>query len=56
MRKVDNGEKNGGKKEERKRLMKIVATMSLPAVDLPNADHWNAAHLCQLCIENGTCV
>ena len=23
--------------------MKIVATTSLPAVDRPNADHWNAA-------------
>ena len=29
---------NGGKKK--KRLMKIVATTSLPAVDRPNADHW----------------
>ena len=45
----DGGEKNGekgGKKgrEKRKRLMEIVATMSLPAVDRPNADRWNAAH------------
>ena len=38
--------KRGGKKKE-KRLMEIVATMSLPAVDRPNADHWNAARLCQ---------
>ena len=37
----ENGEKLvGGKK---KRLMKIVATTSLPAVDRPNADRWNAA-------------
>ena len=27
--------------------MKIVATTSLPAVDRPNADCWNAAHLRQ---------
>ena len=33
-------EENGGRK--RKRLMRIVATMSLPAVDRPNADRWNA--------------
>ena len=39
-----NGKKNGKKK---KRRMKIVATTSLPAVDHPNADRWNAAHLCQ---------
>ena len=37
-----NGKKNGEKKEE-KRLMKIVATTSLPAVDRPNADRWDAA-------------
>ena len=30
-----NGKKSGGKK---KRLMKIVATTSLPAVDRPNTD------------------
>ena len=36
-----NGKKNGEKKE--KRLMEIVATTSLPAVDRPNADRWNAA-------------
>ena len=35
-----------GKKTE-KRLMEIVATTSLPAVDRPNADRWNAARLCQ---------
>ena len=40
------GEKNGKKKREKKkekRLMEIVATTSLPAVDRPNADRWNAA-------------
>ena len=37
----ENGEKTGGKIE--KRLMKIVATTSLPAVDRPNIDRWNAA-------------
>ena len=37
--------KTGEKKE--KRLMKIVATTSLPAVDSPNADRWNAACSCQ---------
>ena len=46
MRKVRDGgkkrEKKRGKKKE-KRLMEIVATTSLPAVDRPNADHWNAA-------------
>ena len=41
----DGGEKNGGKKEER--LMEIVATTSLPAVDRPNADRWNADRSCQ---------
>ena len=49
MRKGRDGEKNvtktGGKKE--KRRMKIVATTSLPAVDRPNADRWNAARLRQ---------
>ena len=46
MRKGRDGEtgkqkKKNGKKE--KRLMEIVATTSLPAVDRPNADRWNAA-------------
>ena len=52
MRKGCDGEKkrekqgkNGGKKEQR--LMIIVATTSLQAVDCPNADRWNAAHSCQ---------
>ena len=27
--------------------MKIVANTSLPAVNRPNADHWNAARSCQ---------
>ena len=49
MRKGRNGEKkkrekkrekNGG--EKRKRLKIIVATTSLPAVDRPNTDRWNA--------------
>ena len=31
----------------KKRPMKIVATTSLPAVDDPNAEHWNAAGSCQ---------
>ena len=50
MRKGRDGEKkNGGKKQEKKkeRRMKIVATTSLPAVDRPNADRWNAARLRQ---------
>ena len=29
--------------------MKIVATTSLPAVDCPNGNRWNAARSCQLC-------
>ena len=33
--------------KKRKRLMIIVATTSLPAVDCPNADRWNAARSCQ---------
>ena len=43
MRKGRDGEekKRGEKKEEKKR-MKIVATTSLPAVDRPNAERWNA--------------
>ena len=32
--------------------MKIVATTLLPAVDHPNADHWNAARSCQNGQEN----
>ena len=44
MRKGRNGEKRVGKKKIR---MKIVATTSLPAVDRPNADRWNAARSCQ---------
>ena len=50
MRKGRDGEKNGKKKKrekKEKRLMEIVATTSLPAVDRPNADHWNAARSCQ---------
>ena len=39
------GGKNGGKKK--KRLMEIVATTSLPAVDRPNAERCNAARSCQ---------
>ena len=37
--------KKGEKKE--KRLMEIVATTSLPAVNRWNADRWNAARSCQ---------
>ena len=51
MRKGRDGEKNGEKKwekKEKKIRMKIVATMSLPAVDRPNADRWNAARSRQL--------
>ena len=37
-------EETGGKKKTgKKKRMKIVATTSLPAVDCPNADRWNAA-------------
>ena len=39
MRKVDNGEK--------KKMLFLVATTPLPAVDRPNADRWNAARSCQ---------
>ena len=42
--------RDGGKKREKrgkKRQMKIVATLSLPAVDHPNDDRWNAARSCQ---------
>ena len=47
MRKGRDGGKNGGggekrEKKEEKRPMKIVATTSLPAVDRPNANRWNA--------------
>ena len=40
---------NGGGNGEikKKRLMIIVATSSLPAVDRPKADCWNAALSCQ---------
>ena len=42
--------RDGGKKKrekKKKRQVKIVATTSLPAVDRPNADRWNAARSCQ---------
>ena len=60
----DGGEKNVEKteKKKKKRLIKIVATTSLPVVDspndtarttpptryCPNDDRWNAARSCQL--------
>ena len=49
MRKGCDGRKKTGKKrvEITKRMVKIVATTSLPAVDHPNADRWNAARSCQ---------
>ena len=47
MRKVDDGEKQTGKKGEKERLMRIVATTSLPAVDRRNADCCNVARLFQ---------
>ena len=43
MRKVDDGEK----KRKKKRMLFLMAITSLPAVDRPNADRWNAARLCQ---------
>ena len=47
----NGGEKTGGgnekKTKKQKRLMKIVASMSLPTVDPLNADRWNAARSCQ---------
>ena len=49
IRKGHDGGKTRGKKmgEKRKGLMRIVATASLPAVDRPIADRWNAARSCQ---------
>ena len=44
-KKTEKMEEKTGKKE--KRLMIIVATTSLPGVDRPNADRWNAARSCQ---------
>ena len=41
---------DSGRNEEKKRkktVMRIVATMSLPAVNCPNADRGNAACSCQ---------
>ena len=47
----DGGEmgkkKNRGKSGKKKRMMKTVATTSLPGVDHPNANRWNAARSCQ---------
>ena len=40
--------KGGGDGEKKKRMMKIVATKSLPAVSRPNADRWNASGSIQL--------
>ena len=42
-KKREKNGKNGGEKKKKKIRMKIVATTSLPAVDRPNADRWNAA-------------
>ena len=44
-----NGKKRGVKtrRKKEKRLMIIVATTSLPAVDRPNANRWNTASSCQ---------
>ena len=41
----DRGEKTGN--TGKKRLMKILAITSLPAVDRPNVDHWNATRSSQ---------
>ena len=41
-KKTEKKGKNGKKKKKKKIRMKIVATTSLPAVDRPNADRWNA--------------
>ena len=46
MRKGCDREKMGGG-EGRKRMMIIVATTSLPAVNRPNVDRWNAVRSCQ---------
>ena len=43
----DGGKKKGGGE----RRMQIVATTSLPAVDRPNADRWNAARSRQKSVE-----
>ena len=48
MRKCRDGEKKWEKREKKKRMIKIVATTSLPAFDRPNADRWNTARSCQL--------
>ena len=47
MRKGNSGKKRRAEKKMEKRLMRIVATTSLPAVDRAYADSWNAARLCQ---------
>ena len=50
MRKGRHGGETGKKREKcggGKKRMKIVATTSLPAVDRPNAERWNAARLRQ---------
>ena len=54
MRKGRDGEKKEKKNREKKKKirMKIVATTSLPAVDRPNADRWNAARSRQKTDEN----
>ena len=58
MRKGRDGEKKTGKpgeKKEKKKIgMKIVATTSLPAVDRPNADRWNAARSRQYILYTNT--
>ena len=49
----DRGEmkKKMGGKRGGERMMKIVATTSLTAVDRPNADRWNAARSRQLRVQ-----
>ena len=54
MRKGRDGRKKNGEKKK-KRQMKIMATTSLPAVDRPNADRWNAARSRQKYQKYDTC-
>jgi len=46
MRKGHNGEETGQKRGKKKRMIKIVATTSLPAVDRPNAKQNTKISIC----------
>ena len=53
MRKGRDGKKKKKKREKNKQKNRRKKNTSLPAVDRPNADRWNAAHSRQFEDEEG---